>query len=219
MLNRRSFIAAALAAPFVLSSPAALAASSSDKDPTEWIVGLMNQLLDDIRKDPALKKANPEKVRTFVTNRIMPEVDFARMTRTAVGPQWRQATADQRAALQEGFQGLLTRVYSGAFSSVQDYHAEAVPARRPADASATAIVRTKLVSKTAKPVPVDYRLANKGGAWKVIDVNVSGIWLVQNYHSQFGSILANGGIPALVKAMNDKNSALNKDAAKQSGAK
>ena len=67
-------------------SPAAFAASATDKDPSAWIVELMNDTLNDIRKDPALVKADPTKVHTFVNNRIMPVVDFAKMTRTAVGP-------------------------------------------------------------------------------------------------------------------------------------
>ena len=118
MLTRRSFIAGAALGAAAMLSPAAFAASATDKDPSAWIVELMNDTLNDIRKDPALVKADPTKVHTFVNNRIMPVVDFAKMTRTAVGPQWRQATASQRQQLQDGFRSLLTRVYSGAFSSV-----------------------------------------------------------------------------------------------------
>lgn len=209
MLTRRNFAAALVSAAALSAIPAAArAASASDADPTAWLVEMMNAVLADVRKDPALVKADPAHVRTFVTNRILPVVDFPRMTRTAVGPRWRQATPEQRKDLQEGFRALLTRVYSGAFSSVKDYRAEAVPGRAPS--GDTPIVRTRLVSKTDQPVQVDYRLAKGEGGWKIIDVNVAGIWLVQNYHSQFGSILANGGIPALIASMNDKNSSLNK---------
>ena len=168
---------------------------------------MMNATLSDIRKDPALAKADAGHVRRFVSDRILPVVDFPRMTRTAVGPRWRQATADQRDALQAGFRNLLIRVYSGAFNNVKDYKAEALKGK-PVSGS-TPIIRTRLISKSAQPVQVDYRLAREDGGWKIIDVNVAGIWLVQNYHSQFGSILANGGIPALIASMNDKNSALN----------
>ncbi|MCG5031090.1 ABC transporter substrate-binding protein [Mesosutterella sp. OilRF-GAM-744-9] len=208
MISRRRFVAEILPVSLLgLVSLRVQAASPSDADPSAWVVGMMNQVLADIRKDPALKKEDPARIRTFVSNRILPVVDFPRMTRTAVGPRWRQASADQRRQLEDGFRNLLTRVYSGAFSGVKDYRAELVPSR--GAAGATPIVRTRLVSKTEKPVDVGYRLAKGANGWQIIDVNVSGIWLVQNYHSQFGSILANGGIPALIASMNDKNSALN----------
>ena len=207
-ISRRRLLAAAGAAALFSEMPAAFAASAQDADPTVWLVEMMNAVLSDIKKDPALAKADPAHVRKFVSDRILPVVDFPRMTRTAVGPRWRGASADQRNALQEGFRALLTRVYSGAFSSVKDYKAEAVKGK-PVSGD-TPIVRTRLVSKSEQPVQVDYRLAKEADGWKIIDVNVAGIWLVQNYHSQFGAILANGGIPALIASMNDKNSALNK---------
>ena len=212
MLTRRSFIAGAALGAAAMLSPAAFAASATDKDPSAWIVELMNDTLNDIRKDPALVKADPTKVHTFVNNRIMPVVDFAKMTRTAVGPQWRQATASQRQQLQDGFRSLLTRVYSGAFSSVKDYKAELVPSR--AAASSTPIIQTRMVSKSDKPVSVEYRMQREGNTWKIIDVNVGGVWMVQNYHSQFAGVLANGGIPALFRSMNDKTSSLNQKAKK-----
>ena len=164
MLTRRSFIAGAALGAAAMLSPAAFAASATDKDPSAWIVELMNDTLNDIRKDPALVKADPTKVHTFVNNRIMPVVDFEKMTRTAVGPQWRQATASQRQQLQDGFRSLLTRVYSGAFSSVKDYKAELVPSR--AAASSTPIIQTRMVSKTDKPISVEYRMQREGNTWK-----------------------------------------------------
>ena len=212
MLTRRSFIAGAALGAAAMLSPAAFAASATDKDPSAWIVELMNDTLNDIRKDPALVKADPTKVHTFVNNRIMPVVDFEKMTRTAVGPQWRQATASQRQQLQDGFRSLLTRVYSGAFSSVKDYKAELVPSR--AAASSTPIIQTRMVSKTDKPISVEYRMQREGNTWKIIDVNVGGVWMEQNYHSQFAGVLANGGIPALIRSMNDKTSSLNQKAKK-----
>ena len=105
MLTRRSFIAGAALGAAAMLSPAAFAASATDKDPSAWIVELMNDTLNDIRKDPALVKADPTKVHTFVNNRIMPVVDFAKMTRTAVGPQPAHARLLGRFQLREGLQG------------------------------------------------------------------------------------------------------------------
>ncbi len=209
MMNRRELLSGAAAGVLLFSgmSPA-LAAADTDADPSAWVIGLTNSLIEDVRKDPALSKADPASVQKFVSSRLMPVADFPRMTRTAVGPQWRTATDEQKKELQEGFRSLLTRVYSGAFTSVKDYRAELVPSR--AQASDTPIVKAKLVSKTEQPVQIDYRLKQTDGHWKIIDLNVAGIWMVQNYRSQFGSVLANGGIPALIRTMNDRSSSLNK---------
>lgn len=210
MLTRREILKSVFGLGLATAFQCANAAAQTDGDPSAWVVELMNSVLDDIRKDPELIKAEPHRIHAFVDSRILPYADFARMTRTAVGPQWRQASAEQRQALQSGFKELLTRVYSGAFSAVKDYRAELVPSRGPA--GDTPIIKTQLVSKVEKPVSVGYRMKREGELWKIIDVNVSGIWLVQNYHSQFGSILANGGIPALVQSLSDKNSSLNRNA-------
>ena len=133
----------------------------------------------------------------------MPSVNFEVATRSAVGPQWRTATPDQRAKLQTEFKVLLLRLYSGALQQVKDHTVE-VTKTLPVQGSTQVVVQTEVRGK-GEAIKLDYRLDKAGAAWKIIDVNVGGIWLVQNYRSQFAGELTKGGIDGLIAALVERN--------------
>jgi len=136
---------------------------------------------------------------------VMPNVNFEAMTRSAVGPQWRSATPEQRKRLQEEFKTLLVRVYAGALTQVKDQTVE-VTKTLPVPGGSQVVVQTEVRGK-AEPIKLDYRLDKIAAEWKIIDVNVGGIWLVQSYRSQFAQELNNGGIDALVNKLAERNKA------------
>lgn len=194
---------------------AALAASVPDAkgSPNEWVVALSNKILEDIRADSKLSQADPTRVRRFVDEQIMPVVDFERMTRTAVGPKWRQASKQQRQELMELFREQLIRVYSGALATVKDQSVKLAPNRvKPTETDA--IVRTLLVSPGKPDMRINYRLKKVKQEWRIIDVDVEGIWIVDNYRTQFSSVANQSGIDGLIKALREKNEQAARDAAK-----
>ena len=93
----------AMGAAVVLAAVTGTEAWAADAkgDPEQWIVEISNKILADIRTDAQLSQADLARVRRFVDEQIMPVVDFERMTRTAVGPKWRQATKEQRKELMD----------------------------------------------------------------------------------------------------------------------
>jgi phospholipid transport system substrate-binding protein len=162
-------------------------------------------VLDAARADKAIQAGDQSRIVTLVDSKVMPSVNFEIATRSAVGPQWRTATPEQRTKLQTEFKALLLRLYSGALAQVKDQTVE-VTKTLPVQGSTQVVVQTE-VRGSGEPIKLDYRLDKAGEEWKIIDVNVGGIWLVQNYRSQFASELTKGGIDGLINALVERNKA------------
>lgn len=204
MISRRTLVLCAACAA-VLPAGALQAAPDPKGDPFTYLVDLSNVVLDEIRKNPALHKADPEQVRRLVDETLMPAADFEMMTRMTVGPRWRKASAEERAELMGAFKALLVRVYSGALTTVEDHRCELRPTRNK-KVRGEMIVRTLLKSAGRNDIGLDYRIyRDKTGTWRIVDVNVEGIWMVENYRSQFAPILSQEGVAGLITALKTKS--------------
>jgi phospholipid transport system substrate-binding protein len=162
-------------------------------------------VLEAAKADKAIQAGDQSRIVTLVDAKVMPSVNFETATRSAVGPQWRSATPEQRTKLQTEFKALLLRLYSGALAQVKDQSVE-VTKTLPVQGSTQVVVQTEVRGK-GESIKLDYRLDKAGDAWKIIDVNVGGIWLVQNYRSQFAAELTKGGIDGLINALIERNKA------------
>lgn len=173
--------------------------------PEALVRQISTEVLDAAKKDPAVQAGDINKIIALVDSKVMPHVNFEVMTRSAVGPQWRQATPEQRTQLQDEFKTLLVRVYSGALTQLKDQKVE-ILRTQPVAGSTQVIVQSE-VRGGGEPIKLDYRMDKPADAtdWKIIDVNVGGIWLVQSYRSQFANELGRGGIDGLIKALADRN--------------
>jgi phospholipid transport system substrate-binding protein len=193
--------AAAAAAPSSSAVPSASAA------PDALVRDLSNEVLATIKADKALASGDVNRVQKLIDEKILPYVDFQKMTQLAVGRGWRQATPEQRAALTREFRTLLVRTYSGALSQVTDHQVQLRPFRaQPADTDV--LVRTSVVASRGDPIQLDYRLEKTDAGWKIYDVNILGVWLVENYKTQFASQINAGGVDGLVKTLTDRNKQL-----------
>ena len=159
--------------------------------------------LDKVKNDPALRVGNLDKIMALVDNDLMPIVDFERMTASAVGRFWRQATPAQQAQLQVEFKRLLVRTYAGALARIKDQTLEIKAARVPAEATET-VVRSRLMG-AGEPVQIDYRMEKQAVGWKVYDLNVMGIWLVDTYKNQFATEIQANGVAGLIVNLAERN--------------
>ncbi|WP_304961974.1 MlaC/ttg2D family ABC transporter substrate-binding protein, partial [Turicimonas muris] len=151
-----------------------------------------------------LQKEDPSAINNLVDKHILPYSDFPRMTRMAVGPQWRNATPEQKEEIQTLFRKLLIAVYSGALKEASDYSMQ-LGRNNINPNEKVVLVRTKLTASQREPIQLDYRLLKtKDNEWKVFDVNVGGVWLVENYRSQFASVISNGGLNGLITELRKK---------------
>ena len=133
----------------------------------------------------------------------MPNVNFGRMTSMAVGRFWRQATPEQQKQLQDEFKTLLVRTYAGALGEVRDHTLSFKPMRsKPEDTEV--VVRTEVRGK-GEPIQLDYRLEKAADSWKIYDLNVLGVWLVETYKSQFAQEISTKGIDGLIANLAQRN--------------
>jgi phospholipid transport system substrate-binding protein len=203
----KSLVGAALLAAGAASAQAPAAASSATAAPDALVRDLSNEVLATIKADKALASGDVNRVQKLIDEKILPYVDFEKMTRLAVGRGWRQATPEQRAALTREFRTLLVRTYSGALSQVTDHQVQLRPYRaQPAESDV--LVRTSVVASRGDPIQLDYRLEKTDAGWKIYDVNILGVWLVENYKTQFASQINAGGVDGLIKTLTDRNKQL-----------
>ena len=158
-----------------------------------------------IKADRDIQSGSRHKINALVDNKIVPYVNFSRMTQSAVGRHWSRATAEQQLALTREFKGLLTNTYSGAFSTYRaDTVIEYKPLRmQPGDTDA--VVRSTVKAGAGEPIQLDYYLEKFENGWKVIDLNILGARLVETYRNQFNAEIASNGIDGLIKALVAKN--------------
>jgi len=208
LLNRRNWnrlVATAFGASLNLTLPLARAAEEA---PDEIIRRMSTDVLSTIKADKDVQSGDVRKIINFVDSMIMPKVNFLRMTASAVGRSWRQATPEQQKRLQEEFKNLLVRTYAGALSQVQDQTINVKPLRAQAgDTEVT--VRTEILGR-GEPIQLDYRMEKTAGGWKIYDLNVLGVWLVETYRTQFAQEISARGIDGLIAtlALRNKNGAM-----------
>lgn len=192
-----------LSAAAVFVAPAVHAA---DETPDALVKRLSSDVLDTIKADQSIKTGDIEKIMLLVDSKIMPNVNFQRMTASAVGPAWRQATPEQQKQLQDEFKTLLVRTYAGALDQVSDQSVTVRPFRGSPDEKEV-LVRTE-IRGGGDPVQLDYRLEKTpgvAGGWKVYNLNVLGVWLVDTYRTQFSQQINSKGIDGLIAALAARN--------------
>ena len=195
-------VSALVAAP-VWAQTAPAQAAVPAQTPEAFIQSITNEVMATVKADKAIQSGDLRKITAVVDAKIMPNVNFVRMTAAAVGPAWRRATPDQRQRLQNEFKTLLVHTYAGAASQVKDQVIEYLPSRaRPTDTDV--IVRTVVKGK-GDPIQLNYRLEKAGSTWKVYDVNVLGAWLVQTHQSSFAQEINASGIDGLISKLAERN--------------
>lgn len=204
---RRWAASAFLAAGTLLAATAAQAQLPVDPKaaPNEFVQAVADNALQAVKNDNAVKNGDLNRINQLVDELILPYVNFEKTTRLAAGRHWRQGTPEQQQALVDAFRNTLVRTYSGALSSVDDVSRINIQPFR-GDAGADDVVVRSLVTRSNGPsVGVDYRLEKTPEGWKVYDINIENIWLIQNYRNQFSQQISQSGIDGLINALNQRN--------------
>jgi phospholipid transport system substrate-binding protein len=197
-------LASGLAAAALALGAAAVQAQAV-KAPDALIKEVSTDVLETVKSDPSFKAGDVQKVIALVDTKVMPYVDFQRMTSQAVGRYWRQATPEQQKRLQDEFKILLVRTYSGALAQVKDQTVQLKPMRSSPEDSEV-VVRTEVRGR-GDPIQLDYRLEKTPQGWKIYDVNVLGVWLVENYRNSFAQEIGASGIDGLIAKLAERNKA------------
>ena len=207
-MNRRFL--SRLFAVLVMSTSTLLAlpVSAADETADGLIKRLSTDVLDSIKTDKAIQAGDVSRIVALVDTKIMPNVNFQRMTASAVGPGWRQASPEQQKRLQEEFKILLVRTYAGALAEISDQSIFVKPMRAAAQ-DKEVVVRTEIKGR-GDAIQLDYRLEKtpgEGAGWKIYNLNVLGVWLVETYRSQFAQEINAKGIDGLIATLTERNKA------------
>lgn len=181
-------------------------ARAADEAPDAFINRITNETLDTIKADPALRGGDMGKIMQLVDDKLMPHVNFQRMTALATGPAWRKATDMQKKRLQEEFKILLVRTYAGGLNQINDQVVVVKPLR-PGQPDKNLVVNSDLRGR-GEPIQFDYRLEKtpgQGAGWMIFDMNILGVWLIENYRNQFTQEINAGGIDALIASLAARN--------------
>ena len=184
----------------------------AEEAPDAFMQRVSSEVLDTVRKDPALKAGDLQKIAALVDTRLVEHINFKRMTASAIGPAWRQATPEQQKRLIDEFKTLLMRSYSGALSQVKDNYTIVVKPMRPQPSDTEVVVRSE-VRGGNEPLAIDYRLektAETASGWRIYNFNLLGVWLVDNYRSQFAQEINAKGIDGLIATLSERNKANNR---------
>lgn len=205
-MNRRFLTHAAASFMVSLTLSAPTWAQSADEAPDALIKRLGTDVLETIKADKSYQSGDLTKVVKLVETKVLPHINFERMTASAVGPGWRQATPEQKKRLQDEFKALLIRTYSGALSQVTD-QTISVKAMRFAPEDTEVVAKTEIRGR-GDPIQLDYRLEKtpgQGAGWKIFNINVLGVWLVETYRSQFAAEINAKGIDGLIATLTERN--------------
>jgi phospholipid transport system substrate-binding protein len=193
-------------------------AAMAQENPQELVKRISEEVLAIAKADRDIQSGNQKRVLEVVEEKILPYVDFQRMTSMAAGRFWRQASPDQQKQLVNEFRRLLVYTYSGAITQIRDQKLDFKPMRgSPSDTEVE--VRSQVVQPRGEPIQLDYRLEKSADGWKIYDMNVLGAWLVETYKGNFASEINKGGIDGLIKTLADRNKKLAASATRSGGSR
>ena len=180
---------------------------AADEAPDQLVKRLSQEILDIAKNDKDIQAGNQKRVYDLVESKILPYIDFQKMTALAAGKSWRDATPEQQKQLTNEFRTLLVFTYSGAISQIKDQRVEFKPMRAAAD-DTDVEVRSQVIQSRGEPIQLNYRLQKLATGWKIYDINVLGAWLVETYKGSFAAEISKSGIDGLIKTLSDKNKKL-----------
>lgn len=200
-MSRRTFILlAALAVVFWAGN-----LSAAQDEATALVKRTSERMLSTLQARRAEVDRNPSLIYGMVDSIVAPHFDFERITQGAVGQYWRQASPSQQRALVDAFKQVLIRTYARSLLNYSGQEIRYLPVR-PGSRDSTVTVSTEVQDAGGPAVPVDYRLYNNSGRWKVYDVVIDNASLVGNYRSSFAAEVRRGGIDGLIAKLGDMNS-------------
>jgi len=168
---------------------------------TEAVRSTINEVIR-VLKDAELKKPGRAEERRLLLEKVIGDrFNYEEMSRRALGAQWNKLSAQERYEFVDLFKGLLSGTYA---DKIEGYSGEQVHYLNERLEADYAEVRTKVATDKTE-IPLDYRLLNKSGDWRVYDVVVDGVSLVNNYRSQFTKIIRESSYADLLEKLREKS--------------
>jgi phospholipid transport system substrate-binding protein len=182
----------------ILLALVAMPAAAQAGEPTDQIRAAIEKGIS-VVQDPKLQgKGKTEERRARLRAAVAPYFDFREMAKRSLGIHWKNRTPAEQQEFSLLYQQLLENSYAG---KIESYHGEKILYGRETVDPPYAVVRTNIVTGKGQEIPVNYLLLQEGTRWKIYDVVIEGVSLVNNYRSQFSSILERSSFPDLVRKL------------------
>ncbi len=183
---------------------AGLALAAVARDPSELIKSTAEQVRARVSVERDTLRADRERLHRLVDELIVPHFDFTQMAQRVLGKHWRTASPAQRTRFVDEFRKLMIRTYALALLEYVDWEIRYFPVRAEPGAK-NVTVKTEIDRPGGTVIPISYRLHVIEDAWKVSDVTVDGVSLVNTYQASFRSEVRKGGIDGLIDSLAAKN--------------
>ena len=194
----------------VLTISGAAAATAAMEAPDVLVKRVTREVMEAAKTDKAIQGGDRRRIRQVGEEKILPHLDFERTTALTVGRHWRATTPEQRQRLIDEYRALLMHTYAGAMSQINDQKLEYKPLRMEPGDTETEVRFQVRQPRREEPVQVSYRMIKRPDGWKIYDVNVLGVWLIETYKASFSDIINREGVDGLISSLEDKNRALAK---------
>lgn len=190
-----------LLAVSVILSPVLNAAQNS---PIPMLEETANNIIATLKENKSSLKSNPNIIYKAVETHLLPIVDVTGMSRSVLGRQaWNKATNAQKAQFSKAFTRLVIRTYSSPLTQYADESIQFLPLRGSLN-SRFIRVNSIIVRAEGQNIPLSYSLVAKNGQWRIYDISVEGVSLLQSFRSQFAQALQNSSIDDVIKLMEKK---------------
>lgn len=171
----------------------------AESAPVNMLKGVSNQVLTSLESKKG--HINTQVIDNIVHQILLPHVDLDSMSRSVVGRDpWKQASTMQREQFKRLFTNLVIQVYSAPLSKYNGETIQFLPMRDSAS-NQRVQVQSIIVRKNGQRIPVNYRLVQHDGSWKIYDFSVEGISMINSYRSQFSNILEQRGMNGLLQRL------------------
>ncbi|HHA18658.1 MAG TPA: ABC transporter substrate-binding protein [Methylophaga sp.] len=191
---------------FSMISISAVQANENEmSEPQRIVKEASDEMLQALRDNKTELEENPSAIYALVQDIIMPNFDFGKMSKLALGKNWRKASKAQQARFTEEFRLLLVRTYSTAMLEYADEEIRMLPFH--GDLSKKKVkVGMEIIQPGGPSIPMTLSMyLNKADEWKVYDVKIDGISLVTNYRSNFATEIRNDGMDKLIDNLASRN--------------
>lgn len=190
----------------LLVLPNMVANAANQGDPVQLLQYIASNMINGLKQNQATLKNKPQIVYNLAYRYVVPYADLNFMSKSVLPPQiWNNATSSQRAQFQKLFTKTLIRTYASALTAYQDQTVQFYPVRGGSQGANTVEVNSEITSSQSQPIHVVYRLVRSGSVWRLYDMSVEGVSMLDSFRSQFTDILAQGTMEQLLQRLTQHN--------------